>query len=125
RLAGECRRERIAKGLQTKYLDVQAAPLPQALEILDRARRSGRPVSVGLCGNAAEVLPELLRRGVRPDAVTDQTSAHDPVHGYLPAGWTVERWEALQSQDPQRVSAAASESMAVHVRAMLDFKRLG
>ena len=87
-LAIECRPERIQKRLDTRYLDVRADSLDQALEIIDRAVRDRTPVSVGLLGNAAEVLPELLRRGVRPDAVTDQTSAHDPVNGYLPEGWT-------------------------------------
>ncbi len=89
------------------------------------AKQNSEAVSIGLCGNAAELLPELLRRGVRPDAVTDQTSAHDPVHGYLPAGWSVEQWESAQASDPKGVSAAASESMAVHVRAMLEYKHMG
>src|SRR2546423_1088795 len=123
-LAVECRPERIAKRLQTKYLDVQAATLPEALEILDRARRSGRPVSVGLLGNACEVLPELLRRGVRPDAVTDQTSAHDPVNGYLPAGWSLEKWDRLRVENPALVAQEARASMARHVEAMLGFQRL-
>src|SRR5256885_4049045 len=90
-LAVECRPERIAKRLQTRYLDMQAGSLDEALESLTRARRTGKPVSVGLLGNACEVLPQLLGRGVRPDAVTDQTSAHDPVNGYLPEGWTLDR----------------------------------
>src|SRR5690606_16223702 len=88
-LAIECRPERIARRLQTRYLDVQAGSLDEALQIIERACADGRAVSVGLLGNACEVLPELLRRGVRPDAVTDQTSAHDPVNGYLPAGWSL------------------------------------
>src|SRR6201999_1289126 len=91
-LAIEGRPERIAKRLQTRYLDVEAQTLDEALGMLESARRDGRPVSVGLLGNACEVLPELLRRGVRPDAVTDQTSAHDPVNGYLPRGWSLEKW---------------------------------
>jgi urocanate hydratase len=124
-LAVECRPERIAKRLQTKYLDVQAQTLDEALEILKRSAAAGKPVSVGLLGNACDVLPELLRRGVRPDAVTDQTSAHDPVNGYLPRGWTLEQWERLRSQDPARVAAAARASMADHVRSMLAFQRLG
>src|SRR4030095_16332692 len=85
-LAIECRPERIAKRLETRYLDVRAHSLDEALKII---RESNKPTSVGLLGNASEVLPELLKRGVRPDAVTDQTSAHDPVNGYLPAGWSV------------------------------------
>jgi urocanate hydratase len=122
-LAIECRADRIQKRLETRYLDVRADTLDQALEIIDRSVRDRRPVSVGLLGNAAEVLPELLRRGVRPDAVTDQTSAHDPVHGYLPEGWTVERWE--HANDPRAVEEAARRSMRKHVEAMLDFRRLG
>ena len=124
-LAIECRPERIQKRLATGYLDQRAATLDEALAMIAAAKRNGTAVSVGLCGNAAELVPELLRRGVRPDAVTDQTSAHDPVHGYLPAGWSVAQWEALQRSDPQRVAAAAAESMAVHVRALLGFRRLG
>ncbi|TLY80746.1 MAG: urocanate hydratase [Gammaproteobacteria bacterium] len=124
-LAVECRPERIAKRLQTRYLDVQAATLPEALEILDRSRRSGRPVSVGLLGNACEVLPELLRRGVRPDAVTDQTSAHDPVNGYLPAGWSLEKWDRLRVENPALVAQEARASMARHIEAMLEFHRAG
>jgi urocanate hydratase len=121
-LAIECRPERIAKRLETRYLDVQAGTLDEALEIL---RRTARPVSVGLLGNACELLPELLRRGVRPDAVTDQTSAHDPVNGYLPGGWTLEQWERLRREDPAAVSRAARASMARHVEAMLAFQKLG
>ncbi|MBS0366815.1 MAG: urocanate hydratase [Proteobacteria bacterium] len=125
-LAIECRPERIAKRLQTRYLDVQAKSLDEALELLQRARRDAKPVSVGLLGNAAEVLPELLRRGVRPDAVTDQTSAHDPVNGYLPAGWTLEKWDRLRgSGQADEITRAARASMRTHVQAMLDFQKLG
>jgi len=124
-LAVECRPERIAKRLQTKYLDVAAKNLDEALEILERSRRSGKPVSVGLLGNACEVLPELLRRGVRPDAVTDQTSAHDPVNGYLPGGWTLEKWDRLRDADPKQVAKEARVSMARHVEAMLAFQKTG
>ncbi len=95
-LAIECRPERIAKRLQTKYLDVEAKSLDEALEMLKRSAAAGKPISVGLLGNACEVLPELLRRGVRPDALTDQTSAHDPVNGYLPQGWTLAKWDRLR-----------------------------
>ena len=122
-LAIECRPERIAKRLQTKYLDVAAGSLDEALEILARAAQSGKPVSVGLLGNACEVLPELLRRGVRPDAVTDQTSAHDPVNGYLPQGWSLEQWERMRQENPAEVARAASASMARHVQAMLSFQQ--
>jgi len=124
-LAIECRPERIAKRLQTKYLDVEAASLDEALAILERAKKDGKAVSVGLLGNACEVLPELLRRGVRPDAVTDQTSAHDPVNGYLPGGWTLEQWDRMRRDDPAEVTRAACESMARHVEAMLAFKAQG
>src|SRR5213082_953158 len=106
-LAVECRPERIAKRLQTRYLDIQAGSLDEALESLARARRTGKPVSVGLLGNACEVLPQLLRRGVRPDAVTDQTSAHDPVNGYLPEGWTLEKWDRLRLENPAQVAQEA------------------
>jgi urocanate hydratase len=123
-LAIECRPERIAKRLQTKYLDVEAASLEEALELLERARLGGKPLSVGLLGNACEVLPELLRRGVRPDAVTDQTSAHDPVNGYLPEGWNLEQWDRLRSSDPAEVARASRASMRKHVEAMLAFRKL-
>jgi urocanate hydratase len=124
-LAIECRPERIAKRLQTKYLDVEAQTLDEALAILERARKNGGAVSVGLLGNACEVLPELLRRGVRPDAVTDQTSAHDPINGYLPRGWTLEQWDRMRRDNPAEVARAACESMARHVEAMLAFKAQG
>ena len=124
-LAVECRPERIQKRLDTRYLDVRADTLDEALAVIERAVRERRAISVGLLGNAAEVLPELLRRGVRPDAVTDQTSAHDPVNGYLPAGWTLEQWDSLRDSDPRAVEAAARRSMAQHVEAMLAFQRLG
>ncbi len=124
-LAIECRPERIAKRLQTKYLDVEARNLDEALELIGRARASGAPRSVGLLGNACEVLPELLRRGVRPHAVTDQTSAHDPVNGYLPAGWSLEKWDRLRAADPAQVAREARASMATHVAAMLEFQKLG
>ena len=124
-LAVECQASRIEMRLRTRYLDQQAADLDEALEIIARACRERRAVSVGLLGNAADVFPELVRRGVRPDIVTDQTSAHDPLNGYLPAGWSVAEWEARRERDPRAVSAAARASMATHVRAMLDFHRLG
>ena len=123
-LAIECRPERIAKRLQTRYLDLEARNLDEALEIIERACASGAPRSVGLLGNACEVLPELLRRGVRPHAVTDQTSAHDPVNGYLPAGWSLEQWDRLRSTDPTQVARAARASMRSHVEAMLEFHKL-
>jgi urocanate hydratase len=124
-LAIECRPERIAKRLQTKYLDVEARSLDEALEIIARAARTAAPVSVGLLGNACEVLPELLRRGVHPHALTDQTSAHDPVNGYLPSGWSLEQWDRLRREDPTRVARAARASMAGHVETMLAFQKAG
>ena len=124
-LAIECRPERIAKRLQTRYLDVQAKTLDEALEMLDRAKRDGRPISIGLLGNACEVLPEMLRRGVKPDAVTDQTSAHDPVNGYLPRGWSLEQWDRMRSENPALVAKEARASMALHIQAMLEFHRAG
>src|SRR5712672_2998227 len=124
-LAIECRQSRIDKRLSTGYLDEQAASLDAALARIAAVAGRGEARSIGLCGNAAELLPELVKRGVQPDAVTDQTSAHDPVHGYLPIGWTVPQWEAAQSGDSKRVSAAANASMATHVRAMLEFKHRG
>ncbi len=122
-LAIECQPSRIEMRLRTRYLDVAANRLDEALEIIARAGR--RAVSVGLLGNAAELLPELVRRGVRPDIVTDQTSAHDPVNGYLPRGWTLAEWEARRASDPKAVAAASRGSMVEHVRAMLAYHRMG
>ncbi|HZD64347.1 MAG TPA: urocanate hydratase, partial [Xanthobacteraceae bacterium] len=110
---------------KTGYLDAQAKDLDEALAMMDRAGRERKPVSIALLGNAAEMLPELVRRGVKPDAVTDQTSAHDPINGYLPAGWTLAEWEARRADDPKGVERAAKQSMAAHVRAMLAFWRAG
>ncbi|MFO1508501.1 MAG: urocanate hydratase [Steroidobacteraceae bacterium] len=124
-LAIECRPERIAKRLETRYLDEEANTLDAALARIEAARKAGKAVSVGLLGNAAEILPQLLARGVRPDAVTDQTSAHDPVNGYLPRGWTLAEWDERRVSDPKRVATAARESMARHVEAMLAFAKLG
>jgi urocanate hydratase len=124
-LAVECQRSRIEMRLKSGYLDHGTEQIDEALELIGRAARDGKPVSVGLLGNAAEVLPQLLKRGVRPDLLTDQTSAHDPVNGYLPIGWTVEDWIARRGSDPAAVARAAKASMAVHVRAMLDFHEAG
>ena len=124
-LTVECRQSSIDFRLRTRYLDEQARDLDDALARIRAHCAAGRAVSVGLVGNAAEVLPELVRRGVRPDAVTDQTSAHDPVHGYLPAGWTVGEWLDRQQTDPVGVATAAKRSMRVHVEAMLAFQRMG
>ena len=106
-LAVECQPSRIAMRLKTGYLDRQSNSLDEALELIARSCREKRPVSVGLLGNAAEMYPELVRRGVRPDVVTDQTSAHDPVNGYLPKGWTLEQWACGREHDPKGVERAA------------------
>ncbi|MDE2075279.1 MAG: urocanate hydratase, partial [Alphaproteobacteria bacterium] len=124
-LAVECQPSRIEMRLKTRYLDVAAKTLDEALAIIEKSVAARKPVSVGLLGNAAEVLPELVKRGVKPDAVTDQTSAHDPVNGYLPAGWTLDEWAKKRESDPKAVERAARASMAVHVRAMLDFHARG
>jgi urocanate hydratase len=124
-LAIECQPSRIEMRLKTRYLDVQAQSLDEGLEIIRRSCADKKPVSVGVIGNAADVFPELVRRGILPDVVTDQTSAHDPLNGYLPAGWTLAQWEAKRTSDPKAVEAAAKASMRVHVQAMLDFQRLG
>jgi urocanate hydratase len=124
-LAVECQPSRIDMRLRTGYLDAKADTLDEALKMIDAAKAAGKPISVGLLGNAAEVFPELLRRGVRPDAVTDQTSAHDPINGYLPKGWTIAQWEERRERDPKAVEKAARASMAEHVRAMLEFHKRG
>ena len=128
-LAVECQPGRIEMRLASGYVDMQARDLDEALAIMERSCAERKPVSVALLGNAADVFPELVRRmragGARPDCVTDQTSAHDPVHGYLPRGWTVSEWEARQGSDAKGVTAASKQSMAEQVRAMLDFHRMG
>jgi urocanate hydratase len=124
-LAIECRQSSIDFRLRTGYVDVCAKDLNEALSILDDARTTGKAISVALRGNAADVLPELLKRGVKPDAVTDQTSAHDPINGYLPLGWSVEEWDARRVSEPSVVAEAAKDAMAVHVRAMLEFHAQG
>jgi urocanate hydratase len=124
-LAIECQADRIQKRLDTGYLDRRADTLEEAMQIIGQAIAGGDPVSVGLLGNAGELLPKMLERGIRPDALTDQTSAHDPANGYLPIGWTVEDWLEKRRSDPDAVAAAAARSMAVHVRAMLEFSAMG
>jgi urocanate hydratase len=124
-LAVECQRSRIDMRLKSGYLDHGTERIDEALELISRATRERKPISVGLLGNAAEVLPELYRRGMRPDMLTDQTSAHDPVNGYLPLGWTVEQWLERRASDPAATARAAKASMAVHVRSMLDFQKAG
>src|SRR6184192_3148582 len=124
-LAIECQPSRIEMRLKTGYLDVQAKDLDEGLAIIERACRARKPISVGVLGNAADIFPELVRRGVRPDIVTDQTSAHDPINGYLPKGWTLAEWESRRKADPKAVEAAAKTSMVSHVQAMLDFHAQG
>ena len=127
----ECQQSRIDFRLRSRYVDEQAADLDDALARLTKYTAAKRAVSIALRGNAAELLPELARRSrngqIRPDLVTDQTSAHDLVNGYLPAGWSVERWRAAQA-DPSQHKAlreAAAQGCAVHVQAMLDFQAMG
>ena len=124
-LAIECQSDRIDKRIETGYLDTRAETLDEAMALIQKSVADRKPVSVGLLGNAAEILPEMVTRGIHPDAVTDQTSAHDPANGYLPMGWTVERWLAQRESDPDGVARAAAESMAVHVRAMLELQKAG
>ncbi|UZW59442.1 urocanate hydratase [Lysobacter enzymogenes] len=121
----ECKQSSIDMRLRTRYVDEQASDLDDALARIAKYTAAGEAKSVALLGNAAEILPELVKRGVRPDCVTDQTSAHDPVHGYLPIGWTVERWLDEQKSDPEGVRDAAKKSMRVHVEAMLAFHAQG
>ena len=121
-IAIECQPSRIDMRLRTRYLDIQAKTVDEAIEII---KRSPKPISVGVLGNAAEILPDMVKRRIRPDAVTDQTSAHDPVNGYLPAGWTLAEWEDKRVSNPQAVKAASMASMKVHVQAMLDFQKAG
>jgi len=124
-LAVECQPSRIEMRLRTGYLDAQARGLDEALAMIERSCAAKKPLSVGLLGNAADIFPELVRRGVRPDLVTDQTSAHDPINGYLPKGWSLADWESRRASDPKAVQQAAKRSMAEHVRAMLEFHKRG
>jgi len=124
-LAVEAQDSRIEKRLETGYLDARAETLEDALAMIAHAHAEGGAISIGLLGNAAEIFPEILARGIRPDVVTDQTSAHDPTNGYVPAGWSVAEWEDARQRDPARVAAAAKASMRRHVEAMLGFHRLG
>jgi urocanate hydratase len=117
-LAVECDPDRIDFRLRTRYLDEKAETLDEALEMIERWTGAGEAKSVGLLGNAADVFPELARRGVRPDIVTDQTSAHDPINGYLPQGWTLAQWREKRESDPKAVERAACASMKIHVAAM-------
>jgi urocanate hydratase len=124
-IAVECEPSRIEKRLETRYVDVKANSLDEALAILEKAKKDGKAISIGLLGNAAEIFPEIVKRGIRPDMVTDQTSAHDPLNGYLPAGWSLAKAAEMRQKDPAAVVKAAKESMAIQVRAMLDFHKMG
>jgi urocanate hydratase len=121
-IAIECQESRIEKRLETRYLDRRATSIDEALEIVTRANE---PTSVGLLGNAAEILPQMLERGIRPDALTDQTSAHDPANGYCPIGWSVAKWQEMRERDSAAVAEAARISIAQHVEAMLAFREMG
>ena len=121
----ECQQDRIDMRLRTRYVDEQAVDIDDALARIERYTAAGEAKSIALLGNAAEILPELVRRGVKPDAVTDQTSAHDPVNGYLPLGWTVAEWMERRASDPVGIAKAAKLSMRTHVEAMLAFQRQG
>jgi urocanate hydratase len=124
-LAVECNPDSIDFRLRTKYVDERADTLDEALEMIDRWTKAGEAKSVGLLGNAADIFPELVKRGVRPDIVTDQTSAHDPINGYLPQNWTMGQWKATRESDPKAVEKAARASMKVQVKAMCDFHAAG
>ena len=124
-LAVECRQSSIDKRLETRYVDAQARDLDDALSQLQAAKESGRPISVALLANAVDVLEQLLERGIKPDALTDQTSAHDPVNGYLPQGWSVQQWDERRVSDPAATAAAAAASMAKHVQLLLKYKDMG
>ena len=124
-LAVECNPESIEFRLRTKYLDEKAETLDEALDMINSWTKDGKTKSVGLVGNAAEIFPELVKRGIRPDIVTDQTSAHDPTNGYLPLGWSISKWREKRETDPKAVEAAARKSMKVHVKAMVDFWHMG
>ncbi|MBO6727097.1 MAG: urocanate hydratase [Rhizobiaceae bacterium] len=124
-IVAECQPGKIEFRIRTGYLDAKAEGLEQALAIVASARAEGKTISVGICANIVDLLGELLERGVTPDIVTDQTSAHDPLNGYLPVGWSVRDWEDRALSDPNSVTAAAKRSMAEHVRAMLKLKQLG
>ena len=124
-LAVECDESRIDKRLSTGYLDCRVTDLDHALGLIQRACRDREPLSVGLLGNCADILPELVLRGVTPDICTDQTSAHDPLNGYLPAGWTLEQAAHLRRENPELVEEAARASIALHVQAMLELQKRG
>jgi urocanate hydratase len=124
-IAVECDESRIDFRLRTRYIDVKAKSLDEALALLEDAKKQGRALSIALLGNAADVLAEMVERGITPDCVTDQTSAHDPLNGYLPQGWTMDEWRARRTAEPDAVVRAAKQSMAGHVRSMLALQERG
>ena len=124
-LAVECNLSRIEKRLKTKYLDKYTEDLDQALAWIDESCQQKHPISVAVLGNAADIFPQLVERGARPALVTDQTSAHDPLNGYLPSGWSLEKAAAMRVEAPDEVVQAAKSSMAIQVRAMLAFQKMG
>ena len=124
-IAVECDETRIDFRLKTRYVDKKAKTLDEALAMIEQAKASGKPVSVGLVGNAADVFEACVARGITPDCVTDQTSAHDPINGYLPQGWNVEQWRERQKTDPQSIVTPAKQSMAKQVQAMLTLQARG
>ncbi len=124
-LAVECSEASIDFRLRTRYVDEKTDSLDEALAMIAAWTKAGQAKSVGLLGNAADIFPELYRRGVRPDIVTDQTSAHDPLNGYLPQGWSMAEWKARRESDPKAVERAARASMKTHVAAMVDFWNAG
>ncbi len=124
-LAVECDETRADFRIRTRYCDAKTHSIDEALDMIARWTKAGEAKSVALIGNAAEVFPEIFKRGIRPDIVTDQTSAHDPVHGYLPLGWSVAEWREKQESDPKAVERAARMSMKIHVAAMVDFWNAG
>ena len=124
-VAVECQESRIEYRLKTGYLNQRAETVEAAIQIVEAAHKEGKSVSVGVPGNIAEILPHMLEKGMRPDVLTDQTSAHDPMNGYLPIGWTVDEWISKRESDPAAVAAASKPSMAVHVKAMLAYHAMG
>ena len=124
-LAVECNEDSIDFRLRTRYVDAKAKTLDEALALIDQWTAAGEAKSVGLLGNAADIFPELVKRGIKPDMVTDQTSAHDPINGYLPQGWTMSEWKQKRESDPKAVEKAARASMKIQVQAMLDFWNQG
>ena len=124
-LAVECNEDSIDFRLRTRYVDAKAKTLDEALALIDEWTAAGEAKSVGLLGNAADIFPELVKRGIKPDMVTDQTSAHDPINGYLPQNWTMAQWKEKRESDPKAVEKAARASMKIQVQAMLDFWNQG